>query len=845
MNDLFENWPELLTVERPGRYLGGEMEARPNQKTDAKGRLFKVALAFPDVYEIAHGHLGHKILYSLLNGRAGFSAERVYAPWPDWEAVLKRRGRPLASLENRIPMGEFDLVGFSLQYELAYTNILNMLELGGLPLRAAERDQTRPLIVAGGPGAYNPEPLADFFDLFFLGDAERGFMEDMEIIKAWKAEGAPKAELWDRLAGRPGLYIPALFRPSYDSEGRFSSIEALKPGHERVVRAVAPDLDLAPFPLCQITPLIKPVHDRVVVEIGRGCSRGCRFCQAGYIYRPVRERGRARIMDLAGRNLENSGQDEVSFLSLSAGDHSQISGLVSGFMDEYAARTVALSLPSLRVKSLSSHLARQIRRVRKTGFTLAPEAGTQRLRDVINKDLTDDDLMAAAEEAFALGWRTLKLYFMVGLPTETEEDLAGIASLMKKIKKLGRAQINLGVAHFTPKAHTPFQWHPASSAEIINKKLLTVRDLVKAPGLTPKWNAPGASWVESILARGDRRLGPVLERVFRAGARFEAWGDRFEPQLWREALEAENLQEEKLLSPFQPGEARSYGHLFAGVEDDFLIRELERSRRAETTGDCRWQGCLACGACHDGAEIDLAAPTSVPQPAPEEQAAEAEAGDQAEETRPESSPPPPPRASFLINFTKEGPVAFLGHLELVELFKRAFRRAGISLSQSQGFHPQPKISFLTALPLGVPSSDEYLKVVAAEVIGASELAEGLAAQLPEGVRIKGVRALKTGQKPQPRAVVWQVDYGRPVFNTPSPLHPETYLSYTDKKRQERRHLLSDFVEKAESNENQATITIKIGVNGTPKPVPSVEALWNLSLDGPAPLVRKIETILTE
>lgn len=834
MNDLFENWPELKIVERPGRYLGGEMEARPNQKADAHGRLFKVALSFPDVYEIAHGHLGHKILYSLINSRAGLSAERVYAPWPDWEEVLKKRGRALSSLESRRPLAEFDLVGFSLQYELAYTNILGMLKLGGIPLKAAERDHRHPLVAAGGPGAFNPEPLADFFDIFFLGDAEKNFLDDLEIIKNWKTENAPKEELWNRLAGRPGIYIPALFRPVYDSAGRFQTMESLKPGHERVTRAVAAELEAAPFPLCQITPLIKPVHDRVVVEIGRGCSRGCRFCQAGYIYRPVRERRRESIMDLAGRNLKNSGQDEVSFLSLSAGDHSQIAGLVSGFMDEYAAKTVALSLPSLRVKSLSSHLARQIRRVRKTGFTLAPEAGSQRLRDVINKDLTDDDLMTAADEAFSLGWRTLKLYFMVGLPTETGDDLAGIADLCRRLKKMGRAQINLGVAHFTPKAHTPFQWHPASDAETIRQRLLTVRDLVKAPGLNPKWNAPGASWVESILARGDRRLGPVLEKVFEAGARFEAWGDRFDPNLWADALAMEKLDGERLLRPFESSDPRPYGHLFAGVEDDFLLDELAKAGRGETTADCRWNGCLNCGACHDGASIDLAEPGAPEEGAPPPDAPLPGLSPKQAETLP---------GSFLINFAKSGPVAFLGHLELVELFKRAFRRAGIDLAQSQGFHPQPRMSFLTALPLGVPSEDEYLKIITAAPAEAASLAQKLSAQLPEGLKIKEVQGLQGNRKPQARAVVWQVDYGQAVFSSPRPLHPEAHMSYTDKKGQVKEHRLAEFVEEAESEGSRALITIRLGLNGTPKPVAATEALWALKGELPSPSLKKIKTIL--
>ncbi|UQZ91057.1 TIGR03960 family radical SAM protein [Deltaproteobacteria bacterium Smac51] len=835
LNSPIESWPELKKVERPGRYLGGEVEAVPNQRPDEHGRMLRVALAFSDVYEIAHGHLGHKILYSLINQQSGLSAERVYAPWPDWEKVLREKGRILESLESRRALKDFDLVGFSLQYELGYTNILNMLEMGGLPLRAEDRDDSMPLVAAGGPGAYNPEPLAEFFDLFFLGDAEHSFVEDLAIIKEWRAERASKSELWERLAGRPGIYIPSLFRPHYGHDGRFSSIEALKSGYEKTRRAAVSSLDLSPFPLCQITPLIKPVHDRVVVEIGRGCSRGCRFCQAGYIYRPVRERRQETIMDLAGRNLASSGQDEVSFLSLSAGDHTQIAPMVSGFMDEYAAKTVALSLPSLRVKSMKSHLARQIRRVRKTGFTLAPEAGTQRLRDVINKDLTDDDLFVAAEEAFSLGWRTLKLYFMVGLPTETEEDFQGVAELTRRLKKMSRAQLNLGVAHFTPKAHTPFQWHAGSTAEEISRRLFLFRDTVRAPGLTPKWNAPGASWVESLLARGDRRLGRVLEKVYRGGARFEAWGDRFNPELWIEALAAENLDEKLFLTPYGEDEALPYDHIDAGVTRGFLKGELEKARRGETTTDCRWDKCHKCGACEKGVAIDLAQPEPA---APPEEAAEL--------SGPAASPSDKslPGAVFLINFRKEGRAAYLGHLELVELFKRAFRRAGLELAMSEGYHPQPKISFLTALPLGVSSDDEYLRVVTTSIMGAEEVASRLAEKLPVDITLKGARILPPHRsKIQPEAVTWKVTAPAPVFTPGPPLHPEAVLEYTDKKGRAQTHKLADFVTRAESDQTSALITIKLGLSGTPKPIPAAAALWGLNEDLTQFELFKIETIL--
>ena len=836
MNDLIETWPELLTVDRPARYLGGEVEAVPNETSDSQGRLLRVALAFADVYEIAHSHLGHKILYSLINGKHGLSAERAYAPWPDWEEILRRRGRTLTSLENRHPLNSFDLVGFSLQYELGYTNILNMLELGGIPLRAAERDESHTLVTAGGPGAANPEPLADFFDIFFLGDAERSFLEDLEIIKEWKAEKAPKKELFARLKGRPGIYIPSLFSPVYNNDGRFAGLENLSPGYDKVIRAVAPDMDIAPFPLCQITPFIKPVHDRVVVEIGRGCSRGCRFCQAGYLYRPVRERRQETVMRLASENLKRSGQDEVSFLSLSAGDHTQIDSLVTGFMDEYAAKTVALSLPSLRVKSLNGNLASQIKRVRKTGFTLAPEAGTQRLRDVINKDLTDDDLMMAAEQAFSLGWRTLKLYFMVGLPTETDDDLTGIAELTRRLRKMSRAQLNLGVAHFTPKAHTPFQWHEGSSPETINERLLKVRDATKAPGLTPKWNAPGASWVESILARGDRRLGRVLELVHKAGARFEAWGDRFEPRYWDEALAAENISRD-FSKPYEEDSPLPWDHLFAGVDKSFLKKELSLAKQGQTTPDCRFGPCLGCGACHDGAAVNLAEPKPVEtvetKPATDETVATEKSG---------SSKPP---AVFLINFKKTGRTAFLGHLELVELFKRAFRRAGISLAMSEGFHPQPKMSFLTALPLGVVSEDEYLRVVTTEIMSPDNLARRLAESLPTDIIVKGAHMLPFHQsKIQPKAVTWKIESDQPAFTPGQPLHPKAILEYTDKKKRKREHQLADFVTAAEAlNSQTVVLTIRLGLDGTPKPISAAAALWGLSPTAFTATLSKMKTIL--
>jgi radical SAM family uncharacterized protein/radical SAM-linked protein len=899
--------PALLAgLEHPARYLGTEPGAKPNELTDARGRLLTVALAFPDVYEIAHSHLGHKILYHMLNSTPGFRAERVYAPWVDLAERLEKSGKPLRSLESTAPVKNFDLVGFSLQYELAYTTILDMLSLAGINPLAAERDGRLPLVVGGGPGASNPEPLADFFDFFFLGDAEAFFLEDLEIIKDWRDTKAGKEELFDRLAGRPGIYIPSLFRPVYQGE-KLKSIEPLKSSYCSVRRAVAPKLSQTPFPVCQITPFVKPVHDRVVVEIGRGCSRGCRFCQAGFLYRPVRERNQGEVLDLISENLSSTGHDQAAFLSLSAGDHTQAGELVERFMNRYADDRVALSLPSLRVRSLSGHLAEQIKRVRKTGFTLAPEAATERLRAVINKDLSEDDIFRAAETAFRLGWKTIKLYFMAGLPTESEEDLRAIVSLAARLSRLGRAKLNLGLAHFTPKAHTPFQWHPASTMETIETRLAIVKAATRHPSLAVKYNDPGISLVEGILSRGDRRLGPLLTEVRRRGARFEAWNDRFRVGLWLETIKDFGFSLEELIAQRKPGDVLPWSHLFCGVSPEYLAQELAKAGQELTTPDCRLAGCLGCGACHDGASVDLADPSAfnstdcissqepdsrLPHPVSAAgQAAEGPAktdvrcvAQGAAETtlnqlnsqlnaKPNQCPPaalpvspgpaihqpspnrcaPSPRSRltgptpahqsgrYLAQFAKEGGLVLLGHLEMVEIFKKSFRRAGLNLKSSQGFHPQPKLSFLTALPLGVASLDERVLFELCDHLLPQQIYQAIT--LPEGLRLQSISLLgPNSPKPRATAATWEIECPGSVFANP-PLHPEAHLSYTGTKGSLRQFRLSEYVLSAVPKDpGRVWLTIRIAPDGTPKPLPSVRAMWGLAEDIPASL-KKIATIV--
>jgi radical SAM family uncharacterized protein/radical SAM-linked protein len=831
---------ELLTVERPARYLGSEPGARPGTEPDERGFLLRVALAFPEVYEIAHSHLGHKILYHLLNHQRGFSAERVYAPWPDYERKLLS-GRPLRSLESQAPLSDFHVVGFSLQYELSYTNILNMIALGGLNPRRRERPSSASLIVAGGPGAANPEPLADFVDLFFVGEAEDAWLGDFSLIKEWAAAKAPKMELYKRLAGRPGVYIPELFEPRREN-GRFLGVQPLLPGYERATRATVASLAGAPFPDCQIVPWVKPVHDRVVVEIARGCARGCRFCQAGYLYRPVRERGLAEILTLAERNLLATGYDEAAFLSLSAGDHTQIEPLVTAFMGRWAASGVALSLPSLRVKSLSPTLARQIARVRKTGFTIAPEAATARLRAVINKDLTEDDLLAASHAAFSMGWRTLKLYFMAGLPTETEDDLLAMVELAQKVKKQSRAQINISVATFIPKPHTPFQWLAASSATESRSRRQFLTTLSQRPGLVPRTGSPEGSVIEALLARGDRRLGPVLEAVWRKGARFEAWSENLKPELWQEALADQGFELADLLAARDPAEPLPWDHVGPFVERDFLLRELAKAQKAQITPDCRQAGCQGCGACQGASVMSLAAPPPkgvAPQegqpgaelalaaPTPVEIGPAKNTPVKGQKTRPH--PEAGPGHRILLEFAKTGIMTLLGHLEMVEVWKKAFRRSGLPVAASQGFHPQPKLSFLTALPLGLESHSELMVVTLNQPKPAPIVRSLLT--LPEGLTIIRAQFLPPGG---PRLKVASISYliesDTDLF-IGQPLHPAALLSYTDNKGRERAFLLTDFVLAcAPTDPRTLALTLAVRNEGSPKPLAVTRTLYGLGPD---------------
>lgn len=584
---------EMLSISKPARYIGREWNISLKKEEDVE---ISVALAFPDLYEIGMSHLGLKILYYILNSLPGVRAERAFAPWPDMGKMMKEKNIPLYSLENKIPLRNFDAVGISLQHELNYTNVLYLLDLAGIPLRSEERGEEFPLILGGGPCAFNPEPVSPFFDVFLLGEGEEAIVEIVEILRVMKGE--KRSDVLSELAKIEGCYVPLLYSVSYHPDGKIKNISPSRVVRKRWVK----NLDGAPYPQKIIVPYLSIVHDRIPLEIARGCTRGCRFCQAGMIYRPHRERSPEKVIELAEKLVKSTGYEEVSLLSLSSTDYSAIEYLVRDLSFRLKESKVNVSLPSLRMDAFSVEVAQSLQEVRRSGLTFAPEAGSERLRRVINKGLTDEDIFQTVEKTFSSGWREVKLYFMIGLPGEREEDIRDIANLVKEILGRGKKKgVHLGISAFIPKSHTPFQWTKQEEIKSLEEKMAILHSLLRPLGRRVRynWSDFEVNLVEGALSRGDRRISSVIERVYRKGGVMDNWREFFSLRRWQEGFEEEGLDldfythRERDREEIFPWE-----HLSPGVSKDFLWKEYQLSQEEKITPPCQeGKNCHNCGVC--------------------------------------------------------------------------------------------------------------------------------------------------------------------------------------------------------------------------------------------------------
>ncbi|MEW6740017.1 MAG: TIGR03960 family B12-binding radical SAM protein [Nitrospirota bacterium] len=685
----------LSSFQKPSRYINSELNSYGKKFHEKFPGNVSVALCFPDVYEVGMSHLGLKILYDAINRLPHASAERFFSPWTDLEEYMRRNNVLLSSLESHAPLKDFDIVGFSLQYELSYTTVLNMLHLGGIPLKAEDRfggdrfnaKKDFPLVIAGGPCTVNPAPMSAFIDVFLIGDGEDAIVELVDAVRQWKLSGDRKREtILKEISKLEGFFVPSIHKSESSVKRRFVS-----------------SLDNAPYPVKPVLPYASIVHDRINIEVSRGCTMGCRFCQAGMIYRPLRERSPENVLRIAEESLINTGYDEASFTSLSAGDYSHLLGVIRECNRRFGESKIAISLPSLRVGAVNQDVLKEIKSIRKTGFTMAPEAATERLRSVINKDFSDDDYENALKALFNEGWLSLKLYFMIGLPTETDEDIEAIRDMAMKAlhmakKNTGRfVNISITVSPFVPKPHTPFQWYGQIGLDEIKRKQKYLKDVLSSKKFKYKGHDEHMSFLEAVFARGDEKLSLLIEKAWESGCRLDGWSEMFDLNKWLDAMDKTGVDGSFYAQRgFGKDESLPWDNIDTGIKKSFLYKEYERALTEERTQDCR-RVCTACGLkCREFGESG------------NRSVCELNLSSEHQPIYPSAhSPIHHQKIRVRIQFSKAGKLRYLSHLELVTAILRGLRRASVPFDFSKGFHPSPKVSFGPPLSVGVAGEREY------------------------------------------------------------------------------------------------------------------------------------------